>query len=393
MNSQDVYIIGSKGVPARYGGFETFVDRLVTLSSGKITYYVSCLGEPEQDTYGFAKCFGVNVPNIGSAKAILYDLIALNEAIKLAKANSSSYPIFYICACRIGPFITHFRKKIKRINGILIVNPDGHEWMRSKWNSAIKRYWKISEKLMVKNSDILACDSLEIERYIQDVYKKFSPCTTYIAYGGDNVISATDDSAFKRWLDFQSLKPFDYYLVVGRLVPENNFSTIIREFSQSHTKRKLVLVCDKKGKFWEIIKNEIPNSDDRIKFVGTIYDQNLLHFIRKNAYAYIHGHSVGGTNPSLLEALGSTDLNLLYDVPFNSEVAKESAFYWNLEKGSLGSLIDSIDNLDTSYIQEKGNKAKSEIDTRYRWSMIVDKNERLFHSLVSNTKNQDERNS
>ena len=118
-------------------------------------------------------------------------------------------------------------------------------------------------------------------------------------------------------------------------------------------------------------------SDKRIKFVGTVYDQELLKKIREDAYGYFHGHEVGGTNPSLLEALGSTQLNLLLDVGFNREVAEDGAMYWSKDNGSLSSIISSADQMEIKHLKEFENKAKNRITEKYSWENIRDKYEKI----------------
>lgn len=146
---------------------------------------------------------------------------------------------------------------------------------------------------------------------------------------------------------------------MGRFVPENNYETMIREFMQSHSKKDFAIITNVNDKFLDELETKLHfRRDDRIKFVGTVYDQELLMKIRENAYGYFHGHEVGGTNPSLLEALGSTDLNLLLDVGFNREVAGDAALYWTKNDGSLSTLIDRADALGTERIVEMSVKAK-----------------------------------
>lgn len=118
--------------------------------------------------YNNARCFNINVPNIGPAKAVYYDIKALKDSIKYIKENNITNAIIYILACRIGPFIGHYKKQLKKLGVRLYVNPDGHEWKRAKWNRLIKKYWKLSEKLMVKHADLLICDSKNIEKYIKE---------------------------------------------------------------------------------------------------------------------------------------------------------------------------------------------------------------------------------
>ena len=118
--------------------------------------------------------------------------------------------------------------------------------------------------------------------------------------------------------------------------------------------------------------------DKRIKFVGTVYEQELLKKIRENAYAYFHGHTVGGTNPSLIEALGSTDLNLLVDVSFNKEVAEDCALYWSRKTGNLAKMIDKADDLSKDEIEEMGQRAKKRVAEEYTWEKICGQYEEVF---------------
>ena len=155
---------------------------------------------------------------------------------------------------------------------------------------------------------------------------------------------------------------------------------MIREFMKSRSKHDFALVCNVSDKFLDELKEKTHfDQDPRIKFVGTVYDQELLMKIRENAYAYFHGHEVGGTNPSLLEALGSTDLNLLLDVGFNREVAEDAALYWSKEPGDLAGLIDRADQMGTDDIAELGRKAKERIADAYSWQHISDQYHRLFN--------------
>lgn len=381
---QHVFIVGSKGIPAAYGGFETFVEKLTEYKKCEnIQYHVAVLSDrTEEYEHNGAHCFCIRVPNIGSAKAIYYDCAALKYSIQYCKNHPEiQQPIFYVLACRIGPFVSHFKKQIRALGGKLYVNPDGHEWKRAKWNKAIRKYWKYSESKMVKHADLLICDSVNIEKYIKEEYARYNPKTTFIAYGSETSRSALkdDDKKWASWCKEHHVKPKEYYLVVGRFVPENNYETMIREFMKAKTKKTFVLVTNVTEKF----RNELEErthfrNDSRINFVGTVYDQELLKKIRENAYGYFHGHEVGGTNPSLLEALGSTDLNLLLGVGFNREVAGDAALYWSKKVGSLAKLIEKADAMTDQEIQSYGEKAKSRIQSAYTWDIIVNRYEKIF---------------
>ncbi len=380
---KQVFIIGSKGIPAAYGGFETFAEKLTeNRVSDQIRYHIARIAsDSRRYEYNGAKCFNVKVPDIGPAKAIWYDMAALQRCIDYCKERPAiREPVFYVLACRIGPFIEGYKKQIHALGGKLYVNPDGHEWKRGKWNAAVRRYWKISEELMVKHADLLICDSKNIEAYIQNDYYKYHPDTTFIAYGSDVGESSGEMSEkYKSWLTENGLKADRYYLVVGRFVPENNFETMIREFMRSDTDKDLAIITTPNTKFMKKLEDTLHfQNDPRIRFPGSVYDPGLLKEIRENAYAYLHGHEVGGTNPSLLEALGSTKLNLLLDVGFNSEVAEDAALYWDKTDGCLARLIGRADSMREDERERFGQKAKQRIRDSYSWPYIVSRYEDLF---------------
>ena len=381
---QHVFIVGSKGIPGNYGGYETFVDKLTEYhqDNPNLKYHVACKAKDTRNfEYHNADCFNVKVPDIGPAQAIYYDVAALNHCVKYIRQHNVQHPIVYILACRIGPFAAHFQRTIHKLGGRLYINPDGHEWMRAKWSAPVRKYWKISEQLMTKHCDLLICDSKNIEKYIHDEYGKYNPKTTFIAYGAETRKSklADDDPKLIAWYKEKGLSPKSYYLVVGRFVPENNYETMIREFMKSHSKRDFALITNVSDKFLEELKEKTHfDQDPRIKFVGTVYDKELLMKIRENAYGYFHGHEVGGTNPSLLEALGSTDLNLLLDVGFNREVAENSALYWTKQSGNLASLIDRADHMSADEISELGRKSSRRIVNAYSWQHIADRYAQAF---------------
>ena len=386
---QHVFIIGSKGIPAAYGGFESFVDKLTYYKKAEnIKYHVSCAidadkcPEEKEFEYNNARCFYIKWKNLGPARAIFYDVDALKECIAYIKEKKIDNPIVYILACRIGPFVKKYVKEIHKLGGRVYVNPDGHEWKRAKWSAPVRAYWKISEKLMVKHADLLICDSVEIEKYICKDYAAYKPNTTFIAYGAEMERStlADNDEAYVKWCKEKGVTPKEYYLVVGRFVPENNYETMIREFVKSDTKKDFVLVTNvEQNKFYEELKEQTGfDKDSRVKFVGTVYDKELIKKIREDAYAYFHGHEVGGTNPSLLESLGSTDLNLLLDVGFNCEVGADSALYWGKGAGELAKLIHEADALSEETVSEYGKKAKARIAEAYSWDYIVKRYEDTF---------------
>lgn len=401
---QHVFLVGAKSLGA-YGGYETFVNKLTEYhqNNPKIKYHVACkangdgcmdetklegvtsLAENEFE-YHNAHCFKIPLPNVGSGQAIIYDTKALDYCIRYIKENDIKHPIVYIMACRIGPWIAKYYKKIHKLGGRVFLNPDGHEWKRAKWSAPIRKYWKKSEQKMVKYSDLVICDSVNIEKYIHQSYdgkgiKGTDPKTTFIAYGAETRKSTLSDNDEKliNWYRENGLSAKSYYLVVGRFVPENNYETMIKEFMKSKSKRNFAIITNVNDKFLDELENKLHfKADPRIKFVGTVYDQELLMKIRENAYAYFHGHEVGGTNPSLLEALGATDLNLLLDVGFNREVAENAAVYWTKRSGHLVKIIEKADEFAEDKIAEYGRKAKQRIRETYSWEVICDKYFNVF---------------
>ncbi len=189
-----------------------------------------------------------------------------------------------------------------------------------------------------------------------------------------------DDPKVTQWYTKHHVTPNDYFLIVGRFVPENNYETMIREFMASDVKQDLVIITNvEKNKFYEELKQKTHfENDPRIKFVGTVYDAELLKYIRENALGYLHGHSVGGTNPSLLEALGSTRLNLLLDVGFNKEVGESGALYWGIKQGELKHVLESVAKLDQTQKDQLAKVAKQRIKQQYSWEKIVTDYENIF---------------
>lgn len=402
---QHVFLVGAKSLGA-YGGYETFINKLTEYhqNNRKIKYHIACKANGDgsmnpyktpgaqiindhEFTYHNAHCFRVKIPEqLGPSQAIYYDVAALHKICDIIKRNKIPHPIVYIMACRIGPFMKHYYYEIHKLGGKVYLNPDGHEFLRAKWPAPIRKYWKVSEQMMVKWSDLIICDSKTIEQYIHNCYdgkgvKGKNPKTTFIAYGAETRKSklANDDKKLLDWYAQKKLKPFGYYLVVGRFVPENNYETMIREFMLSHSKRDFAIITNVNEKFLDELEKKLHfKKDKRIKFVGTVYDQELLMKIRENAYGYFHGHEVGGTNPSLLEALGSTNLNLLLNVGFNKEVAEDAAVYWTKSEGNLATLIDKADHISPEKRAEYGEKAKQRIKEAYSWQYICDRYEEEF---------------
>jgi len=182
---QHVFLVGAKSFGG-YGGYETFINKLTEYhqNNPKIKYHVAVKANgvgfsvPEGAVlkaggydYHNADCFSIKIPEkLVAAQAIYYDCAALKKSIEIVQRDKIENPIVYIMTCRIGPFFSYYAKQIKKLGGKVFLNPDGHEWMRAKWSWPVRAYWKYSERKMVLESDLVVCDSLNIEKYIQKTY-------------------------------------------------------------------------------------------------------------------------------------------------------------------------------------------------------------------------------
>lgn len=294
---QHVFLVGAKSLGA-YGGYETFIDKLTEYhqDNKNIQYHVAVkangqghMDETKVDAkiisgsrfiYHNADCFKIHVPEkLGPAQAIYYDCKALDKCVEIIKEEGIKHPIVYIMACRIGPFMKKYYKAIHRLDGKVYLNPDGHEWMRAKWSDPVRKYWKVSEQMMVKYSDLAVCDSVNIEKYIHEQYdgkgiRGKNPKTTFIAYGAETRKSllADDDKNLLSWYEQKGLKPKAYYLVVGRFVPENNYETMIREFMKSKTKKDFAIITNVNDS--NIVPSVAPN-DKIIELHNSLVKDNM----------------------------------------------------------------------------------------------------------------------
>lgn len=377
---QHVYLVGAKSLGA-YGGYETFVYKLTEYHQNKenIKYHVACkangdgcmdeskfdgvtkINEHEFELHN-AHCFKIDVPQIGPAQAIYYDVAALKACCEHIKENHIPHPIVYIMACRIGPFAGHFYKEIHKLGGTVYLNPDGHEWMRAKWSAPIRKYWKISEQMMVKYCDLAICDSVNIEKYIHECYdgkgiKGRNPKTTFIAYGADLTLSklADDDEKLVSWYKEKGLTKKDYYLVVGRFVPENSFEVMIREFMKSKSQKDFAIITNVNDKFLNELEEKLHfKSDKRIKFVGTVYDQELLKKIRENAYGNIEVILVDDGSPDksgyIIDRLKEEDNRIVVIHQENHGVSSARNAGMAVASGEYITFVDGDDWVDANYV-------------------------------------------
>lgn len=374
-----IFIIGSRGYHAKYGGFETFVTKLVdNYNEDDIIFHVSglsdtsnILGNKVNDNLITDSFY---VKENGGLKMLLCTIKAFLYYFKYIKKYNINNSYIYVLGLKLGPLLKIYKRRLKKYEITVIVNPDGLEYKRSKWNNLVKKFFLLSERWMLLNADIVVCDAIGIKKYVDTKYPVLIDNTVYIAYGTDKIDLRNVDEHLI--LNEFNLKKDDYFLMVGRFVPENNYELVINEFMKSKTNKKLVIISNisSSNYYTSVVNLTNCNCDKRIIFINGVYDENKLSVIRKNAYAYIHGHSVGGTNPSLLEALNLTDLNILYDVNFNRDIGGDSCLYFKNE-GSLTKILNNTKRYDR---KKMGIASKKIIEQNFTWEIIVNKYKKIF---------------
>ena len=375
---KNIFIIGSKGYNKYYGGWETFTKNLIdNYNDSNTKFYVSEISIDDEEIYDVnnVTCMKIKSLNLGKASMLLYTMKSFRKVIKYIITNNIDNAIIYVLGLKLGPYLHLYKNKLKRNNIKVIVNPDGLEWNRDKWKWYVRLFFKYSLRTMIKNCNKIVCDSIGIKEYLKEYKEK----TSYIAYGTNEVSIINENEVLKEY----NLDKNSYYLMVGRFVPENNYEVVISEFMKSSSDKKLVIISNiEKNKYYKrLVDNTNFINDKRVIILGSIYDVSKLSVLRKNAYAYIHGHSVGGTNPSLLESLSLTSVNVLYNCIFNKEVGRESCFYFDKSSNNLKKIIERVEKLDKKEINKLGSECKKIIKENYTWDIIVDKYKEFLNNL------------
>ncbi len=388
---KNIIIIGSRGYKYNYGGWETFVTNLVQNNKDKnYQFYIPNLTNVKEKDGEVQVIDGVISPSIfvedqGFVTMFTFTIKATRFFFKYIKEHDIKNVVILMLGCKVGPLFPFWKRKLKKLGVKLIINPDGLEWKREKWSWWIKKCFKISERYCIKYSDYCVCDSKSIESYVKEEYKKYSPRTKFIAFGAYENRNPKKNKLVQDLFQKYNIKEEEYYLIVGRFIPENNYEVMIREFMKTNISKDLVIICNvEENQFYESLKEKTNFlQDSRIKFIGTVYDQEALLYFRKFSYAYIHGHSVGGTNPSLLEALSITNVNILFDVCYNKEVGEDSCFYFSKEDNSLMNTLYQVEKLSKKEQEEFGKKAKKRIHEAYTWKIVVSRYKSVFDLLIN----------
>lgn len=363
-----IAILGSRGIPARYGGFETITQELSTdLAKKGFDVYVSCEAKnfkkrPYAVYKGVKLVYFPIINSIRTISEVIYDALS---AIWAAFKADVIYMLGY--ASIIALIVP------KLLGKVVAVNVDGLEWKRRKFNRVVKFLLKCFEKLTVKIADYIIVDSYSIGSY----YKKNYGISSIYIPNGIREVKPYSWEIIKKY----GLERNGYYLVVARLEPENNIDLIIKGFKISNSNKKLVIISNlKRTKYCKKLLKL--SRDKRILFLGAIYDRRLLMTLRRNCYAYIHGHEVGGTNPSLVEALSCGNAVLALNVAFNKEVAGRAALYFKKDPTDLKKRIEYLEK-NVSKLNAMREMAYEIYKKRYTVKNMVETFESFIRLITS----------
>lgn len=374
-----IAFVSVRGIPNNYGGFEQFAEYIsvgLAKRGHDVTVYSPSYHPYKEDEYK-----GVRVKHIyspepwmgSSVGSFVYDFLSLKDALK-----REHFDIIYEAGYTsiIPAYIWFNVKKIK--DPIVVTNMDGLEWKRTKFNKWVQKFIQWEEKEAVKHSQYLIADNMGIHDYYMQEYGKESK---FLAYGAD---IQTDFNA--DYLKEFDLKPEEYYIVVARLEPENNIVMAIEGYlhSEEYGKRPLIVVGKTNTPHGKELVEKY-GSHKGVKVVGGIYDFKKLDSVRHFSKAYFHGHSVGGTNPSLLEAMASGCFVIAHDNIFNHAVLKDNALYY----GSAEQVTEIFNHIDNICLEKKKAFTDAnieEIKNEYSWEHLVDMHEQYFTELLNNKK-------
>jgi glycosyltransferase involved in cell wall biosynthesis len=359
MPDKNISIIGTVGIPAKYGGFETLVEQLVEnlARNYNLTVYCSSKSYSEKpSSYKHAKLKYINLKANG-IQSIAYDIVSLIKSFR----KSDTILILGVSGCIILPLMKLFSRKT------IIVHIDGLEWKRDKWRSYAKWFLKLSEKFAVKNADIIIADNKVIEQYVKITYN-VQP--ELIAYGADHTNKEELTGKVSREYPFLNEK---YAFNVSRIEPENNLHIILEAFSHIPELNIVIVGNWDNSNYGRKLKLKF-DAYNNIYLLDPIYNQNILNQVRSNCFLYIHGHSAGGTNPSLVEAMNLELPIIAFGVNYNIESTLKKARYFN----SHADLIKLVRSLKKEEVDNIAKDMKSIANERYTWKVISEQYKCLF---------------
>ncbi len=362
-----IAILGTRGIPNSYGGFEQFAEYLsvglVELGHSVTVYNVHF------HEYDKAEFKGVTIKKIyspekqiGAAANFIYDYLCLKDALRqdfdiiYEAGYHSNAPSYYL---------------LKKNSPVVITNMDGLEWKRSKWNYFTRQLIKKLEKLAVRKSDYLVSDNSAIQEYYKREFDAESFC---IAYGADVVEDFSEEA-----LNLYDITANQYFLLIARLEPENNIETILDGYILSKDARPFLVIGNADTKYGRLLQTKYKNT--AISFLGAVYNKEVLDNLRHYCALYFHGHSVGGTNPSLLEAMGAGSLIAAHDNEFNRSVLNLSALYFVTDK-DVALVIGNLKFLDDDEKKSLTANNRIKIVDNYSWKSIILRYENLFYEAL-----------
>jgi len=371
MNGLRIAIIGSRGIPAGYGGFETFAQELaprLVARGHAVTVYCrrGYTGDDELDVYE-----GVELVHTPALRSRTLEQLS-HEFTSIVDSIGRGFQLYYFLGYRGAPFYLPIRAS-KRV---VVVNTDGLEWKRRKWNRFGRLYLRAAEWIAAHvAADELVSDARAIADYFRSAHGKDSTYLTNGAY-----ILGPDDlqpSVLERY----GVERGDYYLVACRIEPENNVDLIVREFIASGSERELIIAggMNYETQFWKELQALAEGS--RVRFLGPVYGPMLIESLHLGAYGYLHGHEVGGTNPALLKAMGCGNLAIALDTSFNSENLADTGRYWTKEPGTLANQIRWADS-NPDEVRALGARAQARIRDEYTWDGVADAHDRFFRDVA-----------
>jgi hypothetical protein len=349
-----IAIIGTRGIPNNYGGFEQFAE-YVSIGLVKKGHDVTVYNT-HNHIYQDKVYKGVKIEHckdwedkIGTTGQFIYDL---NCILDTRKRN-------FDIILQLGYTSSSIWSRLFPQNTIITTNMDGLEWKRSKYSSKVQFFLKYAEKLAVKHSNYLISDSIGIQDYIQTKYNVHS---TYIPYGA-NIFDTPDINEIKNY----NIDPYNYDLLIARLEPENSIEIILDGVSNATNNRTFLVIGKHETKYGQYLKNKFKNCG-KIVFLGGIYNQIILNNLRYYSNVYFHGHTVGGTNPSLLEAMASSSLICANENIFNKAILEDDAFYFKTDTDVTQILNKQINKNKIDFINANLEKIK----IKYDWQIIID---------------------
>jgi len=363
-----VAILGSKGLPFVYSGYETFVSELTRHLRDRYEFHIYChralFRERPRETDGVMLHYTPALETRFTSH-LSHSLLATLHAIR---QNFDLY--FYVNSCN-GPFGRLLRLFGKRS----ILNTDGLEWRRPQLRGPAARYYYWASRMGANLFDALVSDSAEMAAvYLEEFGRK----SEVIEYGA-HTDQPESPGELARW----ALKRDDYYLVVGRLIPDNNADLIMDGLLRSKSRRRLVIVGDLlfRDKWAQRLRKVAP---ERVTFTGFVRDPAVLRALFTHSFAYLHGHQFGGTNPTLLDGLAAGCAILALDTPFNREVLANGTYglHFDQRADSLASGIDRLES-DQGLLQDLRTRARQRIDEKYNWNRISDSYHRLFQNVLT----------